>query len=278
MHWIIFLLLALGGCSSLPTPAERSANARALAPGWDWSEWADVDDRRLAWAKPGGADKPGPQVLVIEGDGFAFVTASRPSLNPTPLNPVGLRIATALDEAPGVSAAYVARPCQYVQDPGCRQDDWTDGRYTQSVVDRYQRFLAARFPDTPLVLVGYSGGGLIAAGLAQRDPRVIGLVTVAGNIDVNAWLAHHRLPAMNRAVDPAANAGRLVELPQVHLAGQRDRVVPPSIAESFARRSGIDPDQSVRLVDASHGCCWEQAATAAVAEVLADIKKGRESN
>ncbi|MGB0958332.1 MAG: alpha/beta fold hydrolase [Litorivicinus sp.] len=217
-------------------------------------------------------------MLVIEGDGFAFVTASRPSLNPTPLNPVGLRIATALDEAPGVSAAYVARPCQYVQDPGCRQDDWTDGRYTQSVVDRYQRFLAARFPDTPLVLVGYSGGGLIAAGLAQRDPRVIGLVTVAGNIDVNAWLAHHRLPAMNRAVDPAANAGRLVELPQVHLAGQRDRVVPPSMAESFARRSGIDPDQSVRLADASHGCCWEQVATAAVAEVLADIEKGRESN
>ena len=52
-----------------------------------------------------------PLTIYIEGDGQAWLTRTQPSLNPTPRNPLALRLA-ALDKSENV--VYLARPCQYV--------------------------------------------------------------------------------------------------------------------------------------------------------------------
>ena len=49
--------------------------------------------------------------VYIEGDGFAWVNRTTPSDDPTPRNPLGLKLAAA-DPSPNV--LYLARPCQYV--------------------------------------------------------------------------------------------------------------------------------------------------------------------
>lgn len=57
--------------------------------------------------------------VYIEGDGHAWESRTRPSTNPTPRNPVALRLAMA---DPGADTVlYLARPCQYVQGEDRRQ-------------------------------------------------------------------------------------------------------------------------------------------------------------
>ncbi len=52
--------------------------------------------------------RPGePLRIYIEGDGFAYVTRGQPSIDPTPINLVPLRLA-AVDS--GANIAWVARP------------------------------------------------------------------------------------------------------------------------------------------------------------------------
>ena len=56
-------------------------------------------------------DKPGNDLnIYLEGDGLAWVSRREPSRDPTPDNPIGLRLA-AIDPAPNV--IWLARPCQY---------------------------------------------------------------------------------------------------------------------------------------------------------------------
>lgn len=51
--------------------------------------------------------------VYIEGDGHAWQSRTRPSADPTPHNPVGLRLALA-DPSPA-PLLYLARPCQYAR-------------------------------------------------------------------------------------------------------------------------------------------------------------------
>ena len=55
---------------------------------------------------------PAKQVNVyIEGDGFAWAAPGRLSVNPTPKNPVALKLASLYKSE---NMIYLARPCQYV--------------------------------------------------------------------------------------------------------------------------------------------------------------------
>jgi pimeloyl-ACP methyl ester carboxylesterase len=111
-----------------------------------------------------------------------------------------------------------------------------------------------------VVLVGYSGGGAVAALVAARRDDVARLITVAANLDHAAWTTHHRLAPLRGSLNPADLAQRLEVLPQVHLAGAKDRVVPPAIAESYLGR--MDDRSRARLVvveGADHDCCWVAA-------------------
>ena len=66
---------------------------------------------RIAGPADGPVDGPVDEVHVyIEGDGYAWATTTDPSDDPTPINPLALRLA-AVDDAPNV--LYLARPCQF---------------------------------------------------------------------------------------------------------------------------------------------------------------------
>jgi pimeloyl-ACP methyl ester carboxylesterase len=104
-----------------------------------------------------------------------------------------------------------------------------------------------------LELVGYSGGGVLAALLAARRDDVARLVTVSAPLALRAWRDHHQLGPIE-AEDPAAlPAGRLDALAQVHFAGARDDVVPPFLLERFRAARPAAHDLVVRVEDVDHG-------------------------
>ena len=180
-----------------------------------------------------------PLTVYIEGDGFAWRSRSRPSDDPTPRKAVGLQLAAA---DPGPNVLYLARPCQYTPmtlNPACTVSYWTGKRYAAEVVEALDAAVSRRLaPGQPVQLVGYSGGGALAVLIAARRDDVIAVRTVAGNLDVGAVNRLHGVSAMPESLDPIDVASRLARTPQLHISGGRDTIVPPSIAEGYARAAG----------------------------------------
>jgi pimeloyl-ACP methyl ester carboxylesterase len=256
----VLLLFLLAACSSIPSPRERQLHANALAIQMNWQSLRLRSGRfdLLAYVpRHIGTDET--LTIYIEGDGFAWVSGSMPSADPTPREPLALKLALA---HPGGNAAYLARPCQYVdaEQPPCAQHYWTEMRFAEEVivsenfaVDALKQHFGAR----RLVLVGYSGGGAVAALLAARRDDVTRLVTVAGNLDHRAWTAHHRVAPLSGSHNAADVAERLAHLPQTHYVGAKDRVIPPELSQHWPH--AIIGPQAANLhviPDADHACCF----------------------
>nr|WP_318384191.1 alpha/beta hydrolase [uncultured Enterobacter sp.] len=197
--------------------------------------------------------------VYIEGDGFAWKSRTQPSDDPTPRNPVGLQLAAA---DPGANVLYLARPCQFIGPPlpaGCTVHDWTDRRFSPQVVDTLDNALnevLRRYPHARLELVGYSGGGNIAALLAARRDDVVSLRTVAGNLDVAYVNALHNVSPMPDALNAIDSAKKLNNLAQLHFSGAKDSTVPPSVAERFQRATGERCARVIIVPDMDHGSDW----------------------
>ena len=254
---VVAALLILACCTTRETrlkEAEAIARTGALEPHL----WRAGDFAVLGFERSG----PKRQVLVvyIEGDGHAWINPWQPSTDPTPTNPVALRLA-AVD--PARPLIYLARPCQFVAVPDCQSQLWTSNRLSPAVVEAFQQVIdeARRGADSESIgLVGYSGGGALAALIAERRRDVAWLITVAANLDLAEWVRWHALEPLSGSLDPAARAAAIERLPQAHFAGADDKVVPPTIVKSFLARLPKRPAARLILLPGfNHDCCWADA-------------------
>lgn len=200
-----------------------------------------------------------PAIAYIEGDGLAWRSRRAPSGDPTPTNPVALRLAQA-DDAPNV--IYLARPCQYTRGPACDKAYWTGKRFAPEVIAAMNSALdniLGRNNARGVRLVGFSGGGTLAALLAARRDDIIDLRTVAGNLDIEAHSRLHGLSPLHGSLNPAHDAARLRVIPQHHFTGADDKIVPLAIYQSYARALGDAPclRHSV-IAGASHEKGWDE--------------------
>lgn len=254
-----FLITA---CTALPGPRERRDFADALAAkrGWVADHIATDTFDFVAYA-PQRFIPDETLTVYLEGDGFAWVTSTQPSLDPTPRDPLGLRLALA--HARG-NAAYLARPCQFTDAHrrGCDQRYWTARRFAPEVIRESSKAideLLQRFGATKLALVGYSGGGAVAALLAARRTDVVRLVTVAGNLDHRAWARHHGIHELHGSLNPADEAAQLGSLSQTHYVGGRDPVIPPALARDWPAGLVGAAGANLRVMpDFDHHCCWAE--------------------
>lgn len=211
-----------------------------------------------------GFERSGPQQAIlsvyIEGDGRAWTNPWQPSTDPTPSDPIGLRLAAA---DPARPLLYLARPCQFVMSAGCDSRLWTSARLSPEVVDIYQRLIddaLRRTDSTKVGLIGYSGGGALAALIAERRHDVAWLVTVAADLDLAKWVGLQRVEPLSELLDPADDAAAIQGLPQVHLVGSNDRIVPPEVVLSFVRRLPANQRARTMVVPGfDHSCCWADA-------------------
>lgn len=253
---LLVLALVLAACAS--SRREEGPNL-AEAGGWRW-EILPAGAFDLAVARP---FRPEGDLLVVyvEGDGVAYARPSQPAGDPTPTDPIALRLAMA--DPTGLPVAWVGRPCQYTlpqHGRNCRTAYWTTDRYAPEVVGSLSTaldVLKRRTSATRLALVGYSGGGTLAALLAARRPDVARVVTVAANLDLAYWTRRDKLQPLSGSLDPAQEAGSMGIIPQMHFTGGNDRSVGTDVVRSYLR--ALPQGTPVRLMEMptfTHSCCW----------------------
>ena len=245
------------------SPGERRTHADNLASAKHW-------ERTLLSTSPLALVSYAPIALVptetltiyIEGDGLAWLTRSIASDNPTPRRPLGLELALA--QTPK-GAAYLGRPCQYLINTTpteCNEAWWTNRRFSQEVIESSNQAISQlknRFSAHKLVLVGYSGGGAIAALVAARRHDVVQLITVAGNLDHTAWTRLHGVLPLDGSLNPAQEFKALQSIPQLHLVGSKDLNIPVEIAESYATNFPSAMKPRFRVISGfDHVCCWSE--------------------
>ncbi|OZT74716.1 alpha/beta hydrolase [Vreelandella boliviensis LC1] len=196
--------------------------------------------------------------VYVEGDGYAWATATQPSLDPSPRQLLVAKLAFN-DPTPNV---YLARPCQFISAPSCSPELWTDRRFSPEVLrslDNALTLIKARHGNHDFDLVGYSGGAALALLLAAQRDDIEQVQTIAGNLSPANWIEHHGLRSLDNALEPIGFKDRLARLPQRHLSGKEDRVVPTSLLQTYYEQFDSVCFQIVVIDEASHTEGWERA-------------------
>lgn len=258
------LALGLGlAASACASPADRFAQ-RALALGFEQSVVPGTGFAHVLFRRSG--HPAGTLHVYLDGDGTPWL-AGRPAADPTPGRDLVLAL-MALDPAPSV---YVGRPCYHglADTPPCAPTLWTSARYSDAVVQSIAGATARLARDAGaqrVVWLGYSGGGTLAVLAAPRVAASVAVVTVAANLDTDAWIELHGFRPLTASLNPARQRQLPAGLFQRHYVGGRDRLVP----EGVVRRGPIDGN-SVRVVpDCDHDSCWKALWPA----ILEEVRRG----
>ena len=278
---LLILTLCLGACTQVPSVSERVGLAGNIATQKEWMpEEIKTDLFTLRIYLPQAPKKTDILNVYIEGDGLAWVNSSTPSFDPTPINPLALKLALLDTDA----SAYLARPCQFTgaeQQRGCSNKYWTSHRFAPEIIAASNEGvsqLKLRFAANKVRLIGYSGGGAVAALIAARRHDVAQLVTVAGNLDHAAWTKQHRMSSLSGSVNPAEAWKSLEEIPQRHYVGDQDTVINESIAQAYvARYSGNKKPYISVIPTFNHHCCWESIWPTIVESKFGDISAAENS-
>lgn len=202
-------------------------------------------------------DKNSPYVFYIEGDGLFFIYRDQEADDPTPLHPMLFKLAS-MDSRRNV--VYVARPCQYTpQDlnPLCNFTYWTDKRMSESAVSSINAVIETITNKKLFSLVGYSGGGGIAILVAARNKKVKDIVTIAGNLDIDTFSNYHNIKPMTGSLNPIDYAKQVTDIPQLHLSGDDDKVVPKLIVDTFVKACNSKCVHQKSYKNISHSKGWE---------------------
>jgi len=242
------LTLALAACAGAHGELARSAAGDGLAV-------TQVEGLGFvhAVARRDSEAARGPLHIYIEGDGRPWLRGRRIARDPTPDALLMLELMR-LDPRPGI---YLGRPCYHghSEDAACRREHWSSERYSAAIVDSMIAALdRVAGGGRPLVLIGHSGGGTLAMLMAARMPRVAAVVTLAGNLDPDAWTAWHGYSPLSGSLNPT----RLPPLPprirQIHIAAGRDSNVPALLIETAAAHQPAS--EFLLFPQQAHTCCW----------------------
>ena len=188
------------------------------------------------------SDTMSPIHIYIEGDGYAFDARGRPTNNPTPHGTM-LRDMAVADNAPNV--IYMARPCQYIMSDSCSTTDWTDGRFSQKIIDAMANGIQSVARGRDVVLIGYSGGAMISGIIINQNPdiSVKKWITIAGVLNHADWTDYFG----DKPLEASANMNVLPHVSQLHYVAQHDKVVPYELSQRWTSGKNM-----VIVPDAKH--------------------------
>jgi hypothetical protein len=258
----VFLMLssAISGCATIPLFMDRSRASEDIAAraGLERKYLQAGDFTLLTYQKITRAG--GPVRIYLEGDGRAWETKRVLSDDPTPRQPIALRLA---GEDPSANVVYIARPGQFPQNASaaCDSSYWSSRRFSPEVVDAVNKAVdavkaGAGAPDVEII--GYSGGGALAVLIASGRNDVTTIRTVAGNLDHKALCEYHHVSPLEGSLNPIDYASKVKHIPQRHFVGSVDKIVPPFIVKSFVEKEGDDNYDRITIVEgAAHTKGWQ---------------------
>ncbi len=249
----ILIIIFLVGCA---TPAFRM-DRLALDLGFAKSIVTGTDFKHVIYSN----NSPFDDVVhvYVGGDGTPWLNNRYVSVDPTPRDPVSLRLMET-DTKPSI---YLGRPCYngLFDQKACTPWFWTHGRYSEQVIDSMGvalRTVRASYPKHRLWIIGYSGGGTLAVLLAERftdDTDVV--ITVAGNLDIEQWTQLHGYTPLTGSLNPISRPPLPVQVRQLHLIGGRDRNVIEETTRAYVAK--FPAAEMVIYSDFDHSCCWADA-------------------
>lgn len=251
------ITLSVNGCGA-PDLKARQLGATSIVPATYEERTLTTQTFDLRSYAP--RDKTPRQELrvFIEGDGFAWERRDRPSSDPTPITQTVLSLVAASKQP---NLIYLARPCQFVgaRSRNCQESLWTNERYSEAVVSTLNQaidHLKTEYKANHLVLIGYSGGGTLAALLAARRSDVSGLVTLAAPLDIAAFSEFHNVSPMTGSLNPIDQADILSSVPQTHFAGDNDEIVPLQLVLAYQHALAHDQCTMIIKASADHWSGW----------------------
>ena len=172
--------------------------------------------------------------IYIEGDGRAFNAYGQPTGDPTPHGTFVRDLATR-DNFENV--VYMARPCQFIMSHSCSETDWTNGRFSQKIINAQSDAIERIAGNKKITLVGYSGGAMVSGLVIEQNPKlkVEKWVTVAGVLNHKKWTRYFS----DEDLTESLNLEKLPSVKQIHFVGGRDKTVPYELAKTWANKSDI---------------------------------------
>ena len=244
----LFLALFLAGCATNAIRIDRLAESLGMSR----SVVEAGGFRSLVYMRGVPVPQDAPLTIFIEGDGVPWAGGREPSLDPTTGDPIALKLLGATPPP----TAYVTRPCYNdMSAPRCTPERWTMERYSDEIVSSMTevvRTTAQQANARSVMLVGYSGGGVLAVLIAERLDNVAAVVTVGANLDIDAWTQYHGYLPLTGSLNPATSTA-VHRWPETHLYGVHDENVPPATADAYFKRF---PQAQRRLEANDHVCCW----------------------
>ncbi len=208
--------------------------------------------------------------IYFEGDGQPFLRPGIAAANPNSSQLLALQLMQQ-DPAPSI---YLNRPCYGVNTPPltCTPANWTTQRYSTATIQQLQRALHTiieqqQLTAAQLVFIGHSGGGAIAVLMAQKTQNVAAIITLAGNLDTDAWAQLHGYTPLVNSLNPAQQPQLPANILRWHFAGADDANIPANLIKSAAQSD----TQAVfkALPNTHHNTGWQTHWPA----ILADLRR-----
>jgi len=256
----VLVLLSLSSCTNVPNLEVRRENAALAAPDGYESRIVRTQVFDLLSYTPKAEMIMPEMTIFIEGDGFSWETKTRPSDDPTPITQTVLSLMTTSGRR---DRLYLARPCQFVgaTSRGCSPALWKGARYSEQVIAALDEALSAlrnEYNTQAFTLIGYSGGGTAAALLAARRDDVSALITLAAPLDILAFTEHHDVAPMAQSLNPLGVASKLSDIPQIHIFGESDEIVPAFLIKKYLNALEHANCAQTIIVTADHWTGWTE--------------------
>ena len=258
--YLFLLTFFIIGCSkNIPTPQERKATALSLGNQYSLKEQIYSTKNFNIFSLQTDIKKCKNIKVYIEGDGLAWITRNRVSKDPTPINPLALNL---MNTDSSHCKIYLARPCQYTHSQQCDKKYWTNHRFSSFVIQSYNEALnhiKKKYQNNTFSLIGYSGGASIALLVASKRDDIKDIITVAGNINHSFWTKYHRINSLSGSQNPINYTKQLEKIPQYHLIGSNDTIIPKEIFFSYKDAFNDTDKIEYKLYDTTHTKGWEKA-------------------
>lgn len=238
-NFFIFLsfIFLFCSCSTIQTkPPENFIYKEITTDDYVLASWQKIEDESL------------PIRIYVEGDGHAYTSNGYPTTDPTPKSYFLRNIAFNDTNA---NVVYLARPCQYIKSNNYNSIDWTTGRFSQKIVDNVAQAIKQIASDKKVVLIGYSGGGLLCGLIInqyQQDLNIVKWVTIAGLLNHTRWTTYFNYVPLKDSLDLDA----IPDIEQTHYIGKKDKIIPYQFTLESADKSNC-----VIIEDATHNSGFE---------------------
>jgi pimeloyl-ACP methyl ester carboxylesterase len=92
--------------------------------------------------------------------------------------------------------------------------------------------------------------------MAPHLEGVVRVITIAANLDTDAWTEHHGYSPLSGSLNPARQPPLDESIRQLHLIGDQDARVPLASLTAYLARN---PKATLRILPGfDHHCCWEE--------------------